>query len=174
MKRRDGNGVDWAGVDGTAWDWTREHGFPELTVEAAHLDDDELRQAIKTGEYSVRGTGPWLTSTRASLLARLILAAHPDAVYLAVEQEGGRVARAAVYGGGEARIAEILPTPPEEAEPGSGDEASRLLSLIDPGEANPLWAQFPRTAGGAATPRAFDLVGAAEWSPLVRHLRPSE
>jgi hypothetical protein len=93
MKLKNSHGYDWAGIEDAGWEWTRDHGFPELQMIPGRLDNDEVRQAITaTGQMRDQGSAP-LGMSKVSLLARLVLAAYEDAPYLILESENGRFVR---------------------------------------------------------------------------------
>ncbi|MEJ1191922.1 hypothetical protein [Pseudarthrobacter sp. CCNWLW207] len=86
MKLRNSGEYEWAGLEDAAWEWTREHGFPELRINPGRLDDDEVRQAITATERMGGQLSAALGMSRVSLLARLVLAAHEDGAYLILER----------------------------------------------------------------------------------------
>ena len=178
VKLRNSGGYEWAGLEDAAWEWTREHGFPDLQINPGRLDDDEVRQAITATERMGEQVSAALGTSRVSLLARLVLAANEDCAYLILEPDGGRFVRCTVFREGGEKIAEI--SSPEAAafsvEPTGGEEVRALLAAVDPGPENPAWTEFapediPPLDEGS---RAIDLEKASAWSPLTTRPRPSD
>lgn len=85
MKLRNSGGYGWAGREDAAWEWTRDHGFPELQISPRRLDDDEVRQAITATERMGDQVSAALGMSTVSLIARLVLATHEDGAYLILE-----------------------------------------------------------------------------------------
>ncbi|WP_138417541.1 hypothetical protein [Sinomonas gamaensis] len=177
VKQQNTNTYDWAGIEGTEWVWTREHGFPELEVKPGRLDDDQLRETIKSFEIFFEQTLEQMPATlvksRVSLLARLLLPEHPDAAYLILEPEGGRFARGTVFRDDGERLAEVQAV--RLSQEAQEHEASTQLSLVDPDQAASL-TEFERQGAveGPEGSYAIDLAVAAAWSPASRRPRPSE
>jgi hypothetical protein len=178
VKLRNSGGYGWAGREDAAWEWTREHGFPELQINPDRLDDDEVRQAITANERMGDQVSAALGMSKVCLLARLVLAAHEDGAYLILDPDGGRFVRCTVFREGGEKIAEI--SSPEAAAHGAesagGEEVRTLLAMVDPGPANPAWREFaaegvPPLDEGS---RAVDLGKASAWSPLATRPRPSD
>ncbi|WP_336852186.1 hypothetical protein [Sinomonas albida] len=168
------NVVDWGGAEAVAWEWTREHGFPALKLDAPPLDDDELRETLKGFERYADDALRTVTATRLSLLARLTVAGNPDASYLVLVPEGGRLIRATAHRDDGGVVEEIPAEGPESGE-GATAEAPALLRAIDPDRISgttPFPAQdVPDSLAGMLT---VDLKAAARWSPVKRHPRPSD
>jgi hypothetical protein len=114
-----------------------------------------------------------LVKSRVSLLARLLLAEHPDAAYLIFKPEGGRFVRGTAFRDDGERLAEVqaIQLSPEAQQ----DEASTLLSLIDPDQAASL-GEFERQDAieGPEGSYAVDLAIAAAWSPASTRPRLSD
>ncbi|MDP5228690.1 MULTISPECIES: hypothetical protein [Arthrobacter] len=177
VKLRGSSGHDWAGIEDAAWEWTREHGFPDLPIDSGSLDEDEVRQAISITERMAEQMLEVLGMTRVSLLARLVHARHPDGVYVLLKPVGGRFVSCAVVRESGQVIAEI--SSPEKTadgtEPADGDELQTLLENLDPGAANPAWTEFapedfPSHDDGV---RAVDVAKASAWSPQMTRTRPA-
>ncbi|MDT0170172.1 hypothetical protein [Pseudarthrobacter sp. BRE9] len=177
VKRKNSRGYDWAGIADAAWEWTRDHGFPELQMNPGALDDDEVRQAITATERMGNQVSAALGMSRVSLLARLVLAAYKGGSYLILESEDGRFLRCTVFREAGAKVAEISPS---EAGHGpdctGGEEVRALLATVDPSTANPAWTEFapeddlPLAEGS----QAINLEKASAWSPLTTRPRPTD
>ncbi|MBT2568547.1 hypothetical protein J7I84_19010 [Arthrobacter sp. ISL-85] len=178
VKLRNSGGYDWAGREDAAWEWTREHGFPDLQINPARLNDDEVREAITATERMGDQVSAALGMSRVGLLGRLVLAAHEDGAYVVLEPDGDRFVRCTVFSESGEEIAEInspeLDTP--RVEPTGGDEMRALLAMVDTSPANLAWTEFapegvPPLDQGS---HAVDLRKASNWSPLTTRPRPSD
>lgn len=177
IKRKNSPGYDWSGIEDAAWEWTRDHGFPEFQMIPGRLDDDEVRQAITATERMGDQVSAALGMSRVSLLARLILAAYEDGTYLILESEDGRFVRCTVFREAGEKIAEIRsPEVGHGPDSTGGEEVRALLATVDPSTANPAWTEFapedvlPLPEGS----QSINLEKASAWSPITTRPRPSD
>lgn len=178
VKLRNSEGYGWAGREDAAWEWTREHGFPDLQINPGRLNDDEVRQAVTATEQMGDQVSAALAMSRVGLLGRLVLAAHEDGAYVVLKQDGDRFVRCAVFSESGEEIAGINSPEPDTpgVEPTGDDEVRALLAMLDTSPANLAWTEF---APAGVPPQgqgyqAVDLRKASAWSPLTTRLRPSD
>lgn len=178
VKLRNSDGHGWAGREDAAWEWTREHGFPDLQINPGRLNDDEVRQAITATERMGDQVSAALGMSRVGLLSRLVLAAHDDGAYVVLEPDDHQFVRCAVFSESGEEIAEITSPAPDtpDVEPTGGDEVRSLLAMVDTSPANLAWTEF---APEGVPPldqgyHAVDLRKASTWSPLTTRPRPSD